>query len=95
MDNITEKAKVVAALLRVLANEKRLQILCALIEQPMSVSELAERLGGITQSAVSQHLALLRAHEMVDTEKLGQHVIYRIADGRIEALIQLLKNQYC
>lgn len=90
-----DKARKVAELLKVLANENRLMILCALIEAPQSVGRLAERVSGITQSALSQHLAVLKAYGIVDYVKSGQSVIYSIADNRVEAVLDVLKRYYC
>lgn len=90
-----DKAKKVAELLKILANENRLMILCALIESPQSVSKLSETVPNITQSALSQHLALLKAHGILDYSKSGQNIIYSIADHRVEAVIDVLKEYYC
>ena len=90
-----ERAKQIAELLKVLANENRLMIFCALMERPMAVNELARRVPKITQSALSQHLALLKAHGILDFNKSGQSVTYSIADRRVEEIIHVLKRHYC
>lgn len=90
-----EKAKQVAELLRILANENRLLILCALMESPMPVNKIAEFVPGITQSALSQHLTLLKTAGVLNSEKNGQNVYYSIADHRIEEVIKILKKNYC
>ncbi len=90
-----EKAKEVANLLKVLANENRLLILCNLIEGPLTVGELHEKIAAITQSALSQHLALLKAHGIVADEKKGQHVTYTIKDHRVDEVIAVLQKHYC
>lgn len=90
-----DKAKKVAELLKILANENRLIILCALIEAPQSVSKLLEKVPNITQSALSQHLAILKAHGILDYSKSGQNITYSIADHRVEAVIDVLKEYYC
>ncbi len=90
-----EKARKIAELLKVLANENRLLILCGLIEKPYSVGALAEKITGISQSALSQHLSLLKAHGIVDCSKNGQSVSYFIADSRIEKVVDVLKDNYC
>ena len=90
-----EKAKRVAQLLKLLANENRLMILCALMESPKSVGELAAFVQHITQSALSQHLALLKAHGILDSDKAGQSVTYSIADHRVEEIIKVLRKYYC
>ncbi|HBT64298.1 MAG TPA: transcriptional regulator [Ruminococcaceae bacterium] len=90
-----EKVKKVAELLKVLANENRLMILCALIEAPQSVGKLAEKIPNITQSALSQHLAILKAYGILDYSKSGQSITYSIADHRVEAVLDVLKKYYC
>lgn len=90
-----EKAKQIAALLKMLANENRLMLLCALMEAPMKVSELAKRVPNIKQSALSQHLTLLKACGILDSEKSGQNVTYFISDGRVNEIINVLKKYYC
>ena len=90
-----EKAKEIAALLRVLANENRLLILCNLIKGAKTVSGLCESIPNITQSALSQHLALLKAHGILDFTKTGQNVTYFIADHRVEQVMAVLKQYYC
>lgn len=95
MATMEEKAKQIAELLKALANENRLLILCALMQGPMTVSALAAQAPHITQSALSQHLGLLKAHGMVDSQKSGQSVTYAIADRRVAAVIEALKRHYC
>ncbi len=90
-----EQAKKLAELLKVLANENRLLILCELIEKPRTVSQLAEKIPNITQSALSQHLAILKAHGILDYWKSGQNVTYFIADERIKEVMDVLKRLYC
>ena len=90
-----EKAKHLAQLLKVLANQNRLLLLCALMESPKTVSALAARVPNITQSALSQHLQLLRAHGIVDFNKCGQSITYCVADQRVTEIIHTLKQYYC
>ena len=92
---LEEQAKQLAELLKVLSNENRLLILCALMEEPLAVSQLCETIGGITQPALSQHLAILKAHRILDSTRNGQWVTYFISDKRVEAVIELLKELYC
>lgn len=89
------KAKQIAELLKVLANEYRLLILCELIKEPKTVSALGEKLPTITQSALSQHLALLKAHGILDNAKTGQNVTYFITDHRADEIMSFLKKHYC
>lgn len=90
-----EKARELADILKVLANENRLLILCALEEQSLSVNDIMKRTGDITQSGVSQHLSILKAYGILDCEKQGQQVIYRISDLKIIPVMKVLKEQYC
>ena len=90
-----DKARQIAELLKVLANEYRLLILCELIKEPKTVSALGEKVGSITQSALSQHLALMKAHGILDSAKTGQSVTYSIKDERVCEVIAVLKVHYC
>ncbi len=94
MDKMEAKAKEVAELLKVLANENRLLILCELVKEPQSVSSLLEKLD-ITQSGISQHLAILKANGILDHNKKAQTVIYSIRDERIYKLLETIKETYC
>ena len=89
------KARQIAELLKVLANEHRLMILCELIKGPKTVSGLSGKIDHITQSALSQHLALLKAHGILDKSKTGQNVTYFVVDDRVGEIIALLKKHYC
>ncbi|HHX71624.1 MAG TPA: winged helix-turn-helix transcriptional regulator [Clostridiales bacterium] len=89
------KAKQIAELLKVLANENRLMILCALMEGSKTVGKIAEKVPGISHSALSQHLSLMKAHRILDFSKSGQSVTYSIADYRVEEVIHVLKKYYC
>lgn len=90
-----EKAKQIAELLKVLANQNRLMIFCALMEHSMTVNEIAKYVPNITQSALSQHLTLLKAHGILNFSKAGQNVTYSIADHRVEEIIHVLRKYYC
>lgn len=90
-----ERAKQIAELLKVLANENRLLVLCSLMQQPMTVGEISKRVPNITQSALSQHLSMLKAYGILDFNKSGQNVTYSIADHRVEEVIKVLKKYYC
>ena len=83
-----------AEVLKTPANEHRLMILCELIESPKTVTDLGERVPGISQSGLSQNLSLLRAHGMVACEKSWQCVPYAIADDRVRAVIAVPKREY-
>ena len=90
-----KKANEVADILRALANERRLMILCKLVEWgEANVSALAEAVG-LTQSALSQHLARMRDENIVSFRRESQVIWYRIADPRIEQMLATLHKLYC
>lgn len=84
-----------AALLKVMANDSRLLILCHLSDSgELSVNNLGERVG-LGQSAMSQHLARLRQEGLVATRKEAQTVFYRLCDPKAEQLLALLHDLFC
>lgn len=90
-DNAAEAARV----LKLLANERRLLILCQLVmKREMSVGPLADAVG-LSQSALSQHLARMREEGLVTTRRDSQTVFYRIADPDVGRILKLLKEIYC
>jgi DNA-binding transcriptional ArsR family regulator len=90
-----EKAGEVAGLLRALANERRLMILCKLAEWgEANVNTLADAVG-LSQSALSQHLSKMRAEGLVTFRRERQTLWYRIADPRIEQLFATLHKLFC
>ena len=89
-----ENAGRAADLLRVLGNEKRLMILCQLADGELSVGEI-QPLVDLSQSALSQHLAVLRAEGIVATRRQAQSIHYRIADHAALRVIQTLAELYC
>ena len=85
----------VAQILRALANERRLMIVCLLVELGESkVSTLADEVG-LTQSALSQHLAKMRGEKLLAARRDGQSIWYRIADPRIEKLFAVMHELFC
>lgn len=83
-----------ASVLRMLANERRLMILCQLADGELSVGELQPRVG-LSQSALSQHLALLRDEGVVTTRRSGQQIFYRIGDPAAMRIIATLAELFC
>jgi len=83
-----------AQLLKALANEQRLHILCNLLDGPKSVGELNQRLD-LSQSALSQHLALLREMGLVNTRREAQTIYYSLPDGPVIRVMALLQDIYC
>lgn len=82
----------IAGYLKLIANERRLMILCLLAAQGEATVSFLSQSIDLGQSAMSQHLALLRADNLVEFRKEGQMAFYRIADERIEPLLQTLKD---
>lgn len=89
-----EQAGRAAAYLKLLASEQRLMILCLLLEGPASVGELAARLD-LNQPNVSQHLAKLRALELVAAERHGTSVRYHLADETVRPIVAALYDRFC
>nr|WP_295446210.1 metalloregulator ArsR/SmtB family transcription factor [Sphingorhabdus sp. EL138] len=89
-----ESAGRAAALLRLLSNEKRLMVLCQLADGELSVGEIQSRVG-LSQSALSQHLALLRDEGVVVTRRESQTIYYRVADHAAMRIIQTLAELFC
>ena len=89
-----ESAGRAAALLRLLSNARRLRILCQLIGGELSVGTLQDRLG-LSQSALSQHLARLRVDRIVATRREGQTIFYRIIDPAALQLLETLADLFC
>ncbi len=85
----------VAQILRALANERRLMILCKLMEWgEATVGSLAEAVG-LSQSALSQHLAKMREEGIVTFRRDSQTLWYRVANPRTETLLGHLQRLYC
>lgn len=91
---IQAHAQQAASLLKALANENRLMILCTLLEGEMSVGELNARIP-LSQSALSQHLASLREAGLLVTRKEAQTVFYRVQGDEVRKIITVLQSIYC
>jgi len=83
-----------ARFLRTLGNDHRLMVLCTLVEGEHSVSELQARIP-LSQSALSQHLGVLRKEGLVQTRREAQTIHYRLADERARRLIPVLYELFC
>ncbi|HMT43132.1 MAG TPA: metalloregulator ArsR/SmtB family transcription factor [Chakrabartia sp.] len=90
---LAKRAAEVAELLKLLANEQRLLLLCRLTQGESSVSELVD-LSHLAQSSVSQHLAKMRLSGIVATRRDGTAIYYRLADSNVEALIGMLCERF-
>jgi DNA-binding transcriptional ArsR family regulator len=94
MDELQANAMHVAALLKAIANPSRLVILCQLAEGERSVGEL-ERAVGLSQSGISQHLAVLRRGDVVKIRRDGQTVFYSLAGSDVVTLMGTLHAVFC
>ena len=81
-------------LLKALANEKRLQVLCLLAGGERSVGEM-QGLLDMGQSALSQHLAVLRSEGLVATRREAQSILYSLVPGPAQRILQTLHDVYC
>ena len=93
--SLADQAAEAAGVLKLLAHEGRLLVLCHLAESGELTAGSLGRMIGLSHSAMSQHLALLREEGLVTTRRDSQTVIYRIADPRVHRLLALLKDLYC
>lgn len=93
-EQMEDHAGVAAALLRAMASDHRLMVLCSLAEGERSVGQLQERVP-LAQSALSQHLAVLRRERLVDTRRAGQTVYYSLRQGPALDIIRVLYDNFC
>ena len=93
-NEIQVSAKRASTLLKAMSNERRLLILCHLAESEHSVGELCE-LVGLSQSALSQHLAKLRRDGLVETRRAAQTVYYTVVGGEVKRILDTLYDLYC
>ncbi|MCK6417957.1 MAG: metalloregulator ArsR/SmtB family transcription factor [Alphaproteobacteria bacterium] len=89
IDAIKRNAKLAVAVLKALANEKRLMIVCALYDEERCVGDL-EKLVGLSQSAMSQHLARLRRDGLVSTRREAQTIYYSLNEKATRPVLQCL-----
>lgn len=94
MRELQSHAQRIAGLLKAMSNPARLIILCQIAEGERSVGEL-ERAVGLSQSSISQHLAVLRAQDVVSRRRVGQTVLYSLASGEAAALMSTLHAVFC
>lgn len=94
MSDMKERATEVADVLKTMTHPERLMVLCQLVDGEVSASQLQEN-STLSQSAFSQHLAVLRKNNIVKVRKESQSVFYSLADERIEALIASFYKIFC
>ena len=94
VESLNTSAWRASALLKAMGNPHRLTILCQLIRAERSVGEL-ERIVGLSQSALSQHLARLRRDKLVKTRRCAQTIYYSLAGNEAETILSTLYRLYC
>ena len=94
IQRLEKNAARACSMLGAMANPSRLLILCQLAESEKSVGEL-QPLIGLSQSALSQHLAVLREKHLVRTRRDGQQIFYSLASREAGALMHTLHEEFC
>ena len=94
MSELEENARHAAGLLKAMSNPSRLVILCQLAEGERSVGEL-ERAVGLSQSGISQHLAVLRRQSVVSSRRVRQTVLYSLGSRDVATLMATLHTVFC
>ena len=94
IEAVKTKAAEAADFLKSVANDRRLVVLCELAKGERTVNEL-EAVAGISQSALSQHLAKLRRAGLVKTRRQSQAIHYSLVDSGTKRLIDVLYDIYC
>ena len=94
IDKLQKNAQRASSLLKAMSNQHRLMILCQLIHGEKSVGEL-EGIIGLSQSALSQHLARLRRDNLVSTRRSAQTIFYSLEGEEASAVIETLYGLYC
>lgn len=87
-------AQEAAKWLKAIANPYRLMTLCQLLDKELSVTELNETIP-LSQSALSQHLAVLRKQDLVDCRKSSQIVYYKLKNEKVREVIAIMYKQFC
>jgi len=94
LKQLEKNAHKASDLLGAMANTSRLMILCQLADGERSVSDLQPMIG-LSQSALSQHLAVLRRKRLVRTRREGQSIYYSLASGEAASIMHTLHDQFC
>ena len=81
--------------IKAMAHPLRLQLLCILGVQELSVQELTNRVHKTSQSNISQHLSHMLQRGILTNRKLGNQVLYRIRDNRVLSLISMMRTVFC
>jgi len=84
-----------AALLKMLSHPQRLLILCMLVEHPDTEAGELSRMSGLSASAASQHLALMKSQGLIEGVRHARFIRYHIKDKAVFAVVKTLKTLYC
>jgi len=93
-ERMQAQAEAAAELLKALSNPQRLRVMCLLIDGEKTVGEINAEVE-LSQSALSQHLAVLREGGLVQTRREAQNVFYSVADGPVQRIMRALHDIYC
>jgi len=94
IDDMQQNAQAASQLLKSLANPSRLMVLCNIVKQERTVGEL-EKLIGLSQSSLSQHLSRLRYEGIVECRREGQNAYYSLKDEGARRVLEVLYGIYC
>jgi DNA-binding transcriptional ArsR family regulator len=94
IDQMRDNAAAATSLLRTLAHEDRMLLMCQLSQHELCVGDLEQRLQ-IRQPSLSQQLGVLRREGLVATRRVGKRVYYRVADVRALTILQTLYALFC
>jgi ArsR family transcriptional regulator, virulence genes transcriptional regulator len=94
IDDMQQNAQAASQLLKTLANPSRLMVLCNIVKQERTVGEL-EKLIGLSQSALSQHLSRLRYEGIVECRREGKSAYYSLKDEGARRVLEVLYGIYC
>jgi DNA-binding transcriptional ArsR family regulator len=94
LERVQDNARRASTLLKAMSNQHRLMILCQLVPGEKCPGEL-EKVVGLSQSALSQHLARLRRDDLVSTRREAQTIHYSLAGEEASAVIETLYGLYC
>jgi DNA-binding transcriptional ArsR family regulator len=94
LERFTRSAPEMSEFFKSLANPVRLRIVCELSARESSVGQLSEAVG-VSMTAISQNLALLRKDKLVRSRRSNQTMFYSLADERVTRIIELLAEQFC
>ncbi|BDH44832.1 transcriptional regulator [Salmonella enterica subsp. enterica serovar Choleraesuis] len=95
LDNLQQSATRAAQLLKSMSNSSRLLILCTLIESPGTTAGELARLTGLSPSAASQHLAIMKDDQLIEFKRDAQKIHYFIKDESVFKIVKALKEIFC